>query len=116
MKSIVVPMHCSALYILAVALSTTAIADEKPADKPLEAGFVALFDGKSFDGWEGSFGLFSHRTVKYCRVAQRDIPNNEFLCTEKQYSDFELRLEVKLQGAGNNAGVQFRSARVPDDQ
>ncbi|MEZ6148777.1 MAG: DUF1080 domain-containing protein [Pirellulaceae bacterium] len=62
------------------------------------------------------FGLF--RIEQGAIVAgslEKDIPNNEFLCTKKQYSDFELRLEVKLQGAGNNAGVQFRSARIPDD-
>ncbi|MCA9181941.1 MAG: DUF1080 domain-containing protein [Planctomycetales bacterium] len=116
MKSSVIPMHCWALYILAVALSTTAMADEKPVDKPLEPGFVALFDGKTLDGWEGNLGFF--RIEQGAIVAgslEKNIPNNEFLCTQKQYSDFELRLEVKLQGAGNNAGVQFRSARVPDD-
>ena len=116
MKSIVIPIRCWALCILALAQSTTAIAEEKPADKPLEAGFVALFDGKTFDGWEGNLDFF--RIEQGAIVAgslERDIPNNEFLCTKKQYSDFELRLEVKLQGAGNNAGVQFRSARIPDD-
>jgi hypothetical protein len=42
------------------------------------------------------------------------IPHNEFLCTEKEYGDFELRLQAKLMGEGNNAGIQFRSRRIPD--
>ena len=41
------------------------------------------------------------------------IPNNEFLASEKEYADFELRFEAKLVGKGTNAGVQFRSQRIP---
>ena len=41
------------------------------------------------------------------------IPNNEFLVSKKEYADFELRFEAKLIGPGNNAGVQFRSQRIP---
>jgi hypothetical protein len=43
----------------------------------------------------------------------KDIPHNEFLCTKKSYRNFELRLEAKLQGKGDNAGVQFRTKRIP---
>ena len=43
-----------------------------------------------------------------------NIPRNEFLCTEKQYGDFELRLQFKVLGKGANAGVQIRSQRVPN--
>ncbi len=92
-------------------------AQESPVQAPpLEDGFVWLFDGKTLEGWEGNHDLF--RIEQAAIVAgslQRDIPNNEFLCTQKEYGDFELRLEVKLQGEGNNAGVQFRSARIPGD-
>ena len=42
------------------------------------------------------------------------IANNEFLCTTKMYADFELRLQAKLVGPGNNAGIQFRSRRIPN--
>ena len=42
------------------------------------------------------------------------IPRNEFLCTEKMYENFELRLKAKMQGKGDNAGIQFRSRRIPD--
>lgn len=85
-------------------------------EQPLESGFVQLFDGKTLDGWEGNRDYF--RVEQGAIVAgtlAKKIPNNEFLCTEKKYADFELRLEVKLRGEGNNAGVQFRSARVPGD-
>jgi len=79
-----------------------------------EQGFEVLFDGKTMDGWEGNLDWF--RIEDGAIVAgsvEKSIPNNEFLCTKKKYENFELRLQVKLQGEGDNAGIQFRSKRVP---
>lgn len=89
------------------------IAQEAPK---LEEGFRWLFDGKSLEGWEGNKDWF--RVEGDAIVAgslKRRVPNNEFLCSTTKYSDFELRLQVRLKGEGNNAGVQFRSARVPNN-
>jgi hypothetical protein len=36
------------------------------------------------------------------------------LAFKDDFGDFELRLEAKLIGKGQNAGVQFRSQRIPD--
>ncbi len=82
----------------------------------IDPGFVSIFDGISLAGWEGNAHFF--RVEDGAIVAgslKEKIPNNEFLCTEKKYGDFELKLEVRLIGEGNNAGVQFRSERVPND-
>jgi hypothetical protein len=78
---------------------------------------VPLFDGKTFDGWEGD-------TEKTWRIEdgsivggslETNVPRNEFLCTTKSYGDFELRLRFKLLGdrKSANAGVQFRTKRIP---
>ena len=78
-------------------------------------GAVSIFDGKTFAGWEGN--LKSFRIEDGAIVAgtlKERIPRNEFLCTKKQYSDFEMRLKVKLAGGKGNAGIQFRSARIPN--
>ena len=41
---------------------------------------------------------------------------NQYLRTEKEYEDFELRLEFKLLGdAGTNAGVQIYDAKDKAD-
>ena len=80
-----------------------------------EKEFVSLFDGKTLKGWEGKKGVF--RIQNKAIVAgslQEKIPNNEFLCTTRRYSSFELRLQAKLIGEGRNAGIQFRSKRIPD--
>ena len=78
---------------------------------------VPLFDGKTFEGWEGD-------TKKTWRIEDGAIvggslsavvPRNEFLCTTKTYGDFELKLSFKLLGDRKhvNAGVQFRTKRIP---
>lgn len=77
--------------------------------------FVSLFDGKTLTGWEGNTKMF--RVVDGAIVGgslKERIPHNEFLCTEKSYGDFELRLQAKLVGPGNNAGIQIRSQRKPN--
>ena len=54
----------------------------------------------------------------YRQVGSLDqpVPRNEFLCTEKEYRDFELRLKVRLLGETGraNAGIQIRSRRIPN--
>ncbi|MDA0195776.1 MAG: DUF1080 domain-containing protein [Bacteroidetes bacterium] len=78
--------------------------------------FTTLFDGKSFDGWKGG-NMDMFRIEDGAVVAgsmEERIPRNEFLCTEIEYGNFELRLKAKMQGEGDNAGIQFRSKRIPD--
>ena len=78
-------------------------------------GFTPLFDGKSFEGWEGNLKHF--RIEDGAIVAgslNEPIPRNEFLCTKRDYGDFELRLKFKVLGKGANAGVQIRSRRIPN--
>jgi hypothetical protein len=74
-----------------------------------------LFDGKTLDGWEGNLSFF--RIEDNAIVAgnlKTSIPNNEFLCTRKSYSNFDFRAQVKLIGEGKNAGIQFRTKRIPN--
>ena len=73
-----------------------------------------LFDGKSFDGWEGNLHAFRIQDLAIVGGSlKRPVPKNEYLCTTKQYADFELRLKFKVLGESVNAGVQIRSHRVP---
>ncbi|HXG45996.1 MAG TPA: DUF1080 domain-containing protein [Methylomirabilota bacterium] len=80
------------------------------------AGPVPLFDGRSFAGWEGD----TNKTFRIEDGAivggtlKAPIPRNEFLCTTRPYTNFVLRLKFKLLGRGANAGVQFRTARIPN--
>lgn len=75
-----------------------------------------LFDGRTFDGWEGNLNVFRiEDSAVVAGTLAEPIPRNEFLCTATEYDDFELHLEFRLLGGESaNAGIQFRSQRVPD--
>jgi hypothetical protein len=80
-----------------------------------EEGFEPLFDGRTLDGWEGNAQVFrvEDGAIVGGSLTQR-VARNEFLCTTRDFADFELRLQFKLLGKGANAGVQIRSRRIPN--
>jgi Domain of Unknown Function (DUF1080) len=95
--------------VVAVVLGSASVGRAEP--KP-------LFDGKTLAGWEGE-------TEKTWRIEdgaiaggslETVVPRNEFLCTTKTYTDFELKVKFKLLGDPKlaNAGVQFRTKRIPN--
>ncbi len=75
-----------------------------------------LFDGSTFQGWRGD-------TANFFRIQDGaivggnlndKIPHNAFLTTEQPYDNFLLSLQFKLLGEDPNAGIQFRSERIPN--
>lgn len=80
----------------------------------VQAG-VAIFNGRTFDGWEGNLKIFRvHDGAIVGGSLNEKVVRNEFLCTTRTYGDFDLRLKFKLLGKGANAGVQFRTKRIPN--
>ncbi len=76
-------------------------------------GFVPLFNGKDLDGWQGDAGLW--KVVDGAIVGsthEKTLKANSFLSTTKSYSDFVLRVKVKLEN--HNSGIQFRSEQLAD--
>jgi hypothetical protein len=74
-----------------------------------EDGFVPLFDGKSLEGWVQRNGTATYRVEDGTVVGRTSEGSpNSFMCTAKDYGDFELQFEVKVDDA-LNSGVQFRS-------
>jgi len=77
-----------------------------------------ISDGKTFKGWEGD----TNKTFRIQDGAfvggslETKVPHNEFLCTERPYTNFVLRLKFKLVGTEGfvNGGVQVRSKRIPN--
>jgi hypothetical protein len=104
-------MHRSVPFALIVA--ALVVASAGAADRP-----VSLFDGKTFNGWDGDTRE-TWRIQDGCIVGgslQKKIPRNEFLATRRSYGDFVLRVQFKLLGDARktfvNSGVQFRSTRM----
>jgi hypothetical protein len=76
---------------------------------------ISLFDGKTLNGWK-SLGGSSKFSVEDGVIVGTTVLNsgNTFLATEKEYSDFILELDVKLESAEGNSGVQTRSHFDPN--
>jgi hypothetical protein len=76
--------------------------------------FTPMFNGRNFDGW-----VVDTAHVWWAREGMivgksPGLEYNEFLRTPKQYSDFILKVSVRLVGGKGNSGIQFRSKAVPD--
>ncbi len=79
---------------------------------------IRLFDGKSFKGWNGDQKIFRIENGAIVGGSmQEKLTQNEFLCTDKEYSNFVIRAKFKLVGDPTkaNAGIQFRSKRIPNN-
>lgn len=75
----------------------------------------SLFDGKTLAGWEGDDAFFRVKDGAIVGGSlEKPVPHNAFLCTQREFGDFELNLQFKLLGKMANAGVQLRSRRIPD--
>lgn len=120
----------AAALILVVSAS---IAQAQPNQPP--AGFTALFNGKDLEGWRGG-DTFDHRALLAMPSAEREakiakwtesmkdhwkVENGElvndghgaYATTEKDYGDFELRLEYKTVPKADS-GIYLRG--VPQVQ
>ncbi|WP_439487764.1 family 16 glycoside hydrolase [Algoriphagus sp.] len=72
-------------------------------------------NGKDLSGWRELNG--NHKwEVRDGMIIGTTVPGepNGFLCTDKEYGDFVLELEVSVDTLMNNSGIQFRSLSNPD--
>ncbi len=72
--------------------------------------FTSLFDGKDLDGWKRVVGLGEY-TVENNMIVGTTVAGspNTFLTTEKNYGDFILEFDAKVDDTASNSGVQLRS-------
>jgi formylglycine-generating enzyme required for sulfatase activity len=86
--------------------------DSAPVTASDAGGWVSLFNGRNLDGWTQLSGTARY-TVENATIVGRTTAGSpiSFLCSDKQYGDFELEFEVKCD-AGLNSGVQIRSAQM----
>ncbi|NQU21430.1 MAG: DUF1080 domain-containing protein [Candidatus Nealsonbacteria bacterium] len=106
MKCTTISATLAFLALALMAMPAAAADDEK--------GFVPLFDGKTLDGWKQLGGKAKY-SVDDGMIVGQSVPNtsNSFLCTEKDFGDFILELEFKVDN-DLNSGVQIRSQSLPD--
>src|SRR5215210_3616359 len=74
----------------------------------------SLFNGKDLTGWKQLNGKAKY-TIENGEIVGTTVfgEPNSFLTTEKDYGDFILEFEFKMDST-MNSGVQFRSESKPD--
>ncbi|MFN3193016.1 MAG: DUF1080 domain-containing protein [Aureliella sp.] len=88
------------------------------AQKADEAGFKSIFDGKSFDGWDGDMELWSIKdgVIRGETTEAKKANGNTFLIWQDgEVKDFDLRLSFRCTNV-NNSGIQYRSKHITDDK
>jgi Domain of Unknown Function (DUF1080) len=73
-------------------------------------GWTSLFDGKTLNGWKELAGTAQY-TVENGAIVGTGVAGsgNSFLVTEKEYSDFVLEMDVRIDDTSSNSGIQLRS-------
>lgn len=77
-------------------------------------GWTPLFDGKSLNGWKELAGTAPY-TVENGAIVGTSVAGsgNSFLVTEKEFGDFVLEMDVKIDDTSSNSGIQLRSHYDP---
>jgi hypothetical protein len=87
----------------------------EPIDFNDHDGFTQIFDGKSLNGWDGSSEIWHVEDGALVAESSPEHPSGttNIIWRGGQPANFELKVEMKLEGAGANGGIQYRSLNVP---
>ncbi|HWL07274.1 MAG TPA: family 16 glycoside hydrolase [Planctomicrobium sp.] len=88
-------------------IPVAAAVTETPVLAPSVPEFIPLIKGKELDGWVVQEGKLSAWTREGDTISCTSAAGG-WLRTEAEYSDFELKLEYRLQ-AGGNTGIGLRA-------
>ncbi len=101
------------LFLAGAASPILALARRQPGESVQDAVFRPLFNGHDLTGWSGDLRLWEVRDGTIVGSTDRvRIEHNSFLSTDESFSDFVLRVSVRLRN--HNSGIQFRSRRLAD--
>src|SRR5438105_2877152 len=101
------------LCLLPLALFFAFLPAAQSRDQETPEGFEALFNGKDLTGWKVNEGGKMSVWGAENGILYVDGRGGGWLMTEKEYGDFDLRLEFKIPEKGNS-GVALRSPMKGD--
>lgn len=88
-----------------------------PTDWNNHDGYTSLFDGTTLNGWAGDTKVWSVEdnaiTGQYRSPEGARNPETFLILQGKEPADFDLRLEIRLQGITADSGIQYRSYIAP---
>ena len=103
-----------ALVVFALPTGQPQLSDAAQAGASDE-GWIQLFDGETLDGWVHMNGAHTF-TVEDGAIVGRTVESsasmNSFLCSLREFDDFELELETYIDPV-TNSGVQIRTKVRP---
>ena len=113
-------VNLSFLFCICVLMFSKSFAQEKSTSRPKskttrQSKFKSLFDGKSLKGWKGDKRYWSVKDGAIIgNTKPKGISENTFLIADGDYSDFVLRVKVKLINGAS--GIQFRSRMLDEKE
>jgi hypothetical protein len=77
-------------------------------------GWTQIFDGKTLNGWNGDTEVWHVEDGSLVGESSVEHPSGttNIIWSGGEPANFELKLEMKLEGSGANGGVQYRSIHV----
>lgn len=110
-------MKKTSIIIMVLAMVTAFWGCDAPAsnEKNNEEGWTNLLEGNSLEGWTRVAGA-AEFTVEDNVIIGEAVANtpNTFLISDKQYEDFILELEIKVDDQSSNSGVMVRGQYDPN--
>ena len=86
-----------------------------PIDFNDHSGWTSLFDGSTLAGWDGdtSYWRVENGAIVAESTCEKPTGTIYLIWQGGEASDFELKLEMRGEGAGINSGVQYRGSILP---
>lgn len=90
----------------------------EPVDFDDHAGWTSMFDGMTLNGWDGSSEVWRAENGAIVGESKPENPSGTTYVVWEggEPKNFELKAEIKLEGAGTNSGIQYRSVRTTQVQ
>jgi hypothetical protein len=84
----------------------------EPIDFEEHAGWTSLFDGQTLNGWDGdkNYWHVQDGAIVVESTCEKPTGTIYLIWQGGEPADFELKLEMKGEGAAVNSGVQYRGA------
>lgn len=86
-----------------------------PIDFADNTGWTSMFDGSSLKGWDGNMDLWhvENGAIAVESTCEKPTGTVYLIWQGGQPGDFELKAELRGEGAGVNSGIQYRSFIQP---
>ena len=125
-RKLLVPSLC--VTAMSVAFSSLGIAQQATAKKPApfhfvqpeainfddHVGWTQIFDGTTLANWDGPSDVWHVEDGSIVGESSPEHPSGttNIIWRGGEPANFELKLEMKLEGDGANGGIQYRSSTV----